>query len=309
MAATKKRQSASPLAARLRTLLSWLFGPARTAVVLILLVGLFVGGAFFAWTNLKGRILAAPEYQIGPEQVEVTPQPPWIPQSDVRAEVLHTPMLDGRLSIMEDDLVKRIADAFARHPWVAKVGQVSKGRGWVKVVLVYRKPVCMVKLPDGGLLPVDIEAVLLPGRETGDITPTEAARYPKLWGVDCEPTGLAGTRWGDARVIGGAEIAAALGDKWEPMRLDHIEPSAADAVALPESVAGRSAEPLFTLVTRAGTRIAWRYAPGANAVGELSAAEKLARLQRYFEKYDMLDGPGGKAQELDIRDLPPAVPP
>ena len=29
----------------------------------------------------------------------------------------------ARLSIMDDDLTERIADAFARHPWVAKVGR------------------------------------------------------------------------------------------------------------------------------------------------------------------------------------------
>jgi hypothetical protein len=302
MAAAKKQSSASTNAARLRKLFSWMFGPGRTAIVIVLLVGLFAGGTLFAWTKWKGRILAAVEYRIGPEQVEITPQPAWISQSDIRAEVLRSPMLDERLSIVDDDLAERIANAFARHPWVAKVERVVKSYGTVKVELVYRKPVCMVKLPGGGLLPVDVEAVLLP-TETGDITPTEAVRYPQLWGMDREPTGPVGSRWGDARVIGGAEIAAALGDKWEPMRLDHIEPSAADTTA------GRLTEPLFTLVTRSGTRIAWRYAPGANVVGELSAAEKVARLQHYFEKYDMLDGPGGKAQVLDIRDLPPAVQP
>ena len=279
-----------------------MFGPGRTAIVLLLLVGLFVGGAWWAFNHFKDRIFAAPEYQIGPEQVEITPQPAWIPQSDIRAEVLRSPMLDGRLSIVDDDLTERIANAFARHPWVAKVERVTKSYGTVKVELVYRKPVCMVKLPGGGLLPVDVEAVLLP-TQTGDITPNEATRYLQLWGMDRGPTGPAGTRWGDARVIGGAEIAAALGEKWEPMRLDHIEPSTADTTT------GRLTEPLFTLVTRSGTRIAWRYAPGANAVGELPAAEKVARLQRYFEKYDTLDGPGGKAQVLDIRDLPPAVQP
>jgi hypothetical protein len=308
MAAAKKQQTASPAAARLRKLFSWLFGPARTAVVLVLLVALFAGGAWFAWRKFKDRILATSEYRIGPEQVEITPQPPWISQSDVRAEVLHSPMLDGRLSIMDDDLAQRIADAFARHPWVAKAGPVAKKYGVVKVDLVYRKPVCMVVLPAGGLMPVDVEAVLLPGKETGDITSTEAARYPRLTGVDREPTGPKGSRWGDARVIGGAEIAAALADKWEPMRLDHIEPSTADANAAADSFAGRTAEPLFTLVTRAGTRIAWGYAPGANAAGELSAVEKVARLQRYVETNDTLDAPGGKAQQLDIRKLPAVRP-
>ena len=301
MAAARKQQSGSPAAAHLRRLFSWLFGPARTLVVVVLLVGLFIGGACWAWNHFQGRILAAREYQIGPEQVEVTPQPAWIPQSDVRAEVLRSPMLDGRLSIVDDDVVKRIADAFARHPWVAKVGSVSKKYGVVKVELVYRKPVCVVEQPGGGL-PVDVEAVLLP-TEMGDITPTEAARYPRLSGVDRPPPGPAGTRWGDARVIGGAEIAAALADKWELMRLDHIEPSAADTTS------GRLAEPVFTLVTHRGTRIAWGYAPGANAVGELRPTEKVARLQKYFEDNDTLDGPEGKAQTLDIHDLPPPVRP
>jgi hypothetical protein len=317
MAAAKKQPTVSPAIVRLRKLLAWLFGPARTAVVLLLLVGLFVGGAWFAWTKVKDRVLAAPEYQIGPEQVEITPQPPWIPRSDIRAEVCRSPTLDGRLPIMDDDLDRRITDAFARHPWVAKVGTVKKEYGRVMVELVYRKPVCMVKLPGGGLVPVDVEGMLLP-TDTGDITPTEAGRYPQLWGVDRDPTGAVGTRWGDNRVVGGAEIAAALADKWEPMRLDHVEPSNADTVAgrlgdsglqsAPDGVAGRSAEPLFTLVTRVGTRIAWGYAPGANAVGELSPAEKVARLQRYFEASGMLDGPGGKAQQLDIRNLPAVRP-
>ncbi len=293
-----------------------MFGSGQTAIVLVLLVGLFGGGAWFAWTKLKDHILAGPEYRIGPEQVEITPQPAWIPQSDIRAEVLRSPTLDGRLSIMDDDLAERIKNAFERHPWVAKAAAAKK-YGVVKVELVYRKPVCMVKLPSGGLLPVDVEAMLLP-TDAGDITPTEAARYPQLWGMDREPTGPVGSRWGDARVVGGAEIAAALADKWEPMRLDHIEFPTAETVAArladsagqstPNGFAGRSAEPFFTLVTHSGTRIAWGYAPGANAVGELFAAEKVARLQRYFEANDTLDDPGGKPQTLDIRNLPAVRP-
>ena len=310
MAAAKKQQSASHAAARLRKLFAWMFGPARTAVILLLLFGLFIGGAWYAFNKFKPQIFGWPEYRIGPEQVEITPQPAWIPQSDVRADVFRSPMLDGRLSIDDDDLVERLGKAFERHPWVARVERVSKSYGSVKVKLVYRKPVCMVELPGGGLLPVDVEAVLLPGNETGDITPTEAKRYPKLCGVDREPTGLVGTRWGDARVIGGAEIAAALGDLWEPMRLDHIESSTANTVVAGQSDVGRSAEPRFTLVVRgSGTRIAWGYAPGANAVGELPAAEKVARLQRYLTQNDGLDGPQGKPQELDIRTMSPPVSP
>ena len=320
MSAAKKKPSASPAAAWVRNLFAWLFGPGRHPVILVLIVGLFIVGAWFAWIKFRPWILGWPEYRIGPEQVEITPQPPWIPQSDIRAEVFRNPTLDGRLSIVDDDLAERIANAFARHPWVARVEHVTKRYISVKVELVYRKPVCMVELPGGGWLPVDVEAVLLP---TGDFTEVEAARYPRLLGVDRAPTGLVGSRWGDARVIGGAEIAAALGDVWEPMRLHYIEPLAADPSvsapgdagrpSTPDGFAGRSAEPFFTLVTHSsthdGTRILWGYAPGANRLGEPPAAEKVARLKRYVADHDSLDGPQSVQQVLDVRTLPPPVRP
>ena len=148
MAAAKNKQSAPSAAASVRRLFSWIFGSGRTALFLLLLAGLFVGGAIWAWAKFKDRILAGPEYRIAAEQVEITPQPPWI-QSDIRAEVLHSPALDGPLSILDDDIVDRITNAFARHPWVAKVGRVSKQYGAVKVELAYRKPVCMIELRGG----------------------------------------------------------------------------------------------------------------------------------------------------------------
>ena len=48
--------------------------------------------------------------------------PAWI-HSDIRGEVFRDPKLGGPLSIMDDDLVDRIKEAFAEHPWVAKVSR------------------------------------------------------------------------------------------------------------------------------------------------------------------------------------------
>lgn len=316
MAATKKKTSTSSDTAWLRGLFSWLLGQGRPALILIVLVGVFGGGFSLAWIRLKDRILASPEYHIGPEQVEVTPQPPWIPRSDVRAEALSSLVLDRPLSLMDDDLVNRIGAAFSRHPWVAKVARVVKQPGLVKVDVVYRKPVCMVEVP-GGRLPVDANAVLVPWL-AGDITPRESDRYPLLVRVDPNPTAAAGTRWADAKVIGGAEIAAVLADVWEPMRLHYIEPLPSDPTLIGEggnapsasgSLSGRSAEPFFVLVTRNKSRLLWGYAPGANAQGEPPAAEKLARLKEFALINDNLDGPQGAPQERDIRKLPPAVRP
>jgi hypothetical protein len=302
MAGSKKTSSSPSAGARLRRL----FSSGGTVVILAVVAGLFGGGVSVAWWLLGDRIRS--EHRIGPEQVEITAQPPWIAQSDVRAEVFRNPTLDGPLSLPDDDLAERISAAFLRHPWVAKVERVTKKFGGVKVELVYRKPVCMVQVP-GGLQPVDAEGMLLP---SVDFTSQEAARYPILLDVDRGPTVSPGSRWGDTRVIGGAEIAAVLAEVWGPMRLRYIEPWAAypttalpagvDAMAAPTQLAGRAIEPFFTLVTHNKTRIAWGHAPSANALGEPPAADKVAWLKRYFATHDdSLDGPEGKPQELDVR--------
>ena len=128
---------------------------------------------------------------------------------------------------MDDDLVERVAKAFAGHPWVAKVLSVAKRYpASVKVELAYRKPVCMVVVP-GGLVPVDEGGILLP-RGEGDFSPLEATRYPRLEGIDHMPAAPVGSRWTDAKVIGGAEIAAAIGPAWGGLGLRSIVPLAAD---------------------------------------------------------------------------------
>jgi hypothetical protein len=263
--------------------------PLWIAAAVVVLCG---GGAYVGWVVLGPRILGSPEYHVGRDQIEITPTPEWI-HGDVLGEVYRDAELDGRLSIADDNLVERVARAFARHPWVAKVVQVRKRYpAAVTVDLAYRRPVCMVEVP-GGLVPVDVEAVLLPPQ---DFSPVEATHYPRLAGIEQKPTARPGERWADAKVLGGAEIAAAVLPDWDPLGLLRIEPLPADP--------GRpSAEPLFALFTRGGSRIVWGYAPGANVPGELSAPEKVARLKRYLADHDTLDAPDGKPHELDVRTL------
>ncbi len=216
MSPAKKR--ASPLA--------WLFGSGRPLLILALVVGIFGGGVYWGWLKTRTRILASPEYRLTAQQVEITPPPEWI-HSDVREEAFRDPALSSPLSIMDDDLVERVAKAFAGHPWVAKVLSVAKRYpASVKVELAYRKPVCMVVVP-GGLVPVDEGGILLP-RGEGDFSPLEATRYPRLEGIDHMPAAPVGSRWTDAKVIGGAEIAAAIGPAWGGLGLRSIVPLAAD---------------------------------------------------------------------------------
>ena len=305
MSPAKKQQPSFSVPAWLRRLFSWLLGAGRPVLILAILVGLFGGGSYLAWRKLKTRILDSPEYLVGPGQVEITQPPAWI-HSDVRAEVFRDPRLDGPLSIMDDDLVDRIKTAFEEHPWVARVTLVKKRHpALVNVELQYRRPVCMVEVP-GGVLAVDAEGFLLPSE---DFSPIEATRYPHLTDVDRAPTSPVGRRWINNKVIGGAEIAALLGPTWEVMKLDCIAPIEADPTDGAGTFAGnsghRSREPFFVLFTRGrdSMRILWGYAPGAKVLGEIPAAEKVARLKQYMAEHDTLDDPRGQCKDLDVRTM------
>ena len=297
--AKKKRNSSSAVSTRLRGLSVWLWGAGRPVLILLVVVGLLGGGSYVAWQKVKSRVLGLPEYRVGPEQVEITRQPDWI-HTDIRQDVFRDPTLDGPLSLMEDDLTKRIAKAFSRHPWVARVGQVTKHHpALVKVPLVYRKPVCMVEVAETpkGRYAVDAEGVVLP---IEDFTSVEATHYPRLVGVDRKPSVPAGQRWGgNAKVIGGAEIAAALAPVRDAMKLDRIAAVVENASNAPGR---RAMEPVFFVFTRAGTRIIWGYAPGANVPGEASAEKKVARLKQYFAENDTFDAPNNQpGEDIDIR--------
>jgi hypothetical protein len=289
---------------------SWLSGAGQPVLIVALLIGLFGGGAYWAWLKVKPRILGSPEYFVSSEQVEITGLPPWIHQDirNFRAEVFRDPTLAKPLRLTDDDLLERISKAFAQHPWVAKVLVVAKqypaagNPASVKVALSYRRPVCMVEVPGEPLpAPVDVDSVLLPNE---GFSPIEARGYPRLVGVERGPVVAPGRRWGDAVVIGGAEIAAVLGPAWQAMKLDRIVPLVAGADAR-----GRLGEPRFALMTPKGTRIFWGYAPNAGVLGEIPAAEKVARLQQLWNKDDTFDGPQGQPQQLDIRSMAASVRP
>lgn len=277
MCAAKKQKTSA-----FSSLFAWLLGTGRPVLILLTLAAAAAGGSYAAWRRLGPRILAGPDFSVGPEQVEITPLPDWIHRKpgELQREVFRDPSLGGPLSLVDDELTQRIYQAFSRHPWIARVGTVSKHHpAGVRVSLSYRRPVCMVEVP-GGVLAVDVEGVLLPSE---DFSPIEAARYPHLTGVDRKPAGPPGRRWGDARVVGGAEIAAALEPLWDVLKLKTIEP-VADGAA-------QTLEPQFALRTRGGARILWGYAPGANVLGEPPAAEKIQRLQRHLDRNGSLDTP------------------
>lgn len=279
------------LARLLQTLARW-----RMAIIPVLLVG-FVVGAVVLWKQFGAGIVASnpDRYHLSLERIHVTPPPAWV-KADVRGEVFRNAgWREQSPSILEDDLSVRVAQAFEQHTWVAKVTRVTKqSQATINVELEYRRPVAMVEVDyqgQGGLLPVDAEGVLLPPE---DFTAEEAITYPRITVDYSGPSGSVGTPWGDARVAGGAAIAAVLVEHWREFGLYRVVWQAAQR---PATVA----PPTYELHTRGRSRVLWGHAPGEEPPGEATAEQKLVRLQRYVQQHGSLQEPESET-EIDLRD-------
>lgn len=267
----------------------WAFGQGRTLAAALLVLGAFLMAWWWVWQRVGPRVTRAERYLVELDDVHVTPQPEWV-QTDVRAEVYHWLRRGGPMNLLDDDLNPRIAEGFARHPWVERVNRVARlPAGAVQVDLEYRRPVCVVKIGQR-LLPVDRSGVLLPA---AGVRRTDLEGYPRLVGVDASGFEVEGEPWGSVAVAGGAALAALLSDVWEAWHLKQIVPF---PVVGPD---GRE-QLHYHLFTSGGTRIAWGLPPGLDGPGEPTPEEKLARLKAYRAGQGTFDGPAGPL-DLDVR--------
>jgi hypothetical protein len=286
--------SIKPSAAPLRPSSRWIQIRPRVWITLICLFGLGFG-ARLLWLQQAPGIAQQPQYRLAIESVRITPLPPWI-RSDVKAEALRDAGLAGNLSVLDDGEVflARIKTAFELHPWVASVERVTKRLpSALDIELNYRKPVAAVESSDASgitLLPVDEYAVRLPD---GDFSEVERRYLPRISGVTGRP--LVGDTWVDVRVVGGAQLAAALADVWQRLRLVEILANVEPILSDGETAC------TFEIVTSGGTRIVWGAAPGKeDSADESSVEEKRQRLLEYAAQHEHLDSIRGPA-ELDIR--------
>ncbi len=237
-------------------------------ILAMAMTGMTIGVALGIWQNVRSHVQAQPEYLVSPSEIEITAAPPWI-RADIKAEVIRDAGLSSPLSILDEKLAESLSRRFALHPWIQRVTAVkSSYPAKIKVELIYRKPVAMVEV-HGGLLPVDVDAVLLP---TEDFTPERAQAYPRIVGVESAPLGPLGTRWGDPIVEGAAKVAMLLSEIWGPLKLHYIQPA---------EFPNGSKQPALELVSRDGTVISWGSSPGQEIGAEAKVPEKLAILERW----------------------------
>lgn len=125
--------------------------------------------------------------------------PPGPEQADLRREVQYLSGLSDQVPLLDDDLAERLREAFARHPWVESVRDVTMASRRVEVRLRYRKPVLAVQ-SSGQVRAVDASGVLLPAT-------ANTSGLPIFPGAAPPPAGPAGTAWGDPGVEAAARAA------------------------------------------------------------------------------------------------------
>ena len=231
-----------------------------------------------------------PEYQVRVENIRITEIPQWVPR-DLVAQVAPQAGINPKRSVLDERLTSDLANAFRQHPWVEKVVKVSKSvPARVDIELIYRRPVAMVEVSTG-LLPVDGSGVLLPPTA---FAPEDAQRYPLITRPKSSPAGGVGKSWGDPQVVAAARLASVLLPHWQDFRLTEIEIPAGSDVRAPQE------ELVFQLQTQGGSRIVWGRAPGVIYPLELSADQKIGRLEECLTRFGGFDQPDGP-YEIDIR--------
>jgi hypothetical protein len=244
-------------------LFAWI-GRRRSAVgAVFVVVAALVAGAWI-WSLAAERVRRGAGSILEPDRILVEGVAEWV-EGDLRDEALLGAGLEGPLLLDDPDLARAIARAFSMHPWVRQVEEVRLGHPPSAVVrIVCREPVAMVRV-EGGLLPIDAEAVVLPSE---GFTSEQAAAYPKITGIRTSPRGPPGTPWGDPLVEQAAVLASVVRPEWEPIGLVECR------------FDREGTRPGWSLVRKKGGAIRFGPAPGHETPGEPQAAVKVARLKR-----------------------------
>jgi len=232
-----------------------------------------------------------PQYRIQANHVVLQPaQPNWIPD-DLVKQVFQQKSLPGEMSLLDPDLTKTMAFAFAEHPWIEQVKGVVKQAGQkVRVHVEYRQPVALAEMRSG-YYPLDRFATILPPQ---DFTADVVNKYPRIRNIQSVPNGPAGTRWDDVSIQGAAQLCHALLPHWQTFEFD--------AIVLPnlQSAQLTTDDLIYQIRTRSGSLIIWGRSPQSDHPGELTVNQKVGRLEKYLSDFGTFGKPDGP-YEIDIR--------
>lgn len=255
----------------------------------VLLTAFILGAGYLLLREMREYVTGLERFQVSPATLRFTQTPSWVtPQ--VQAQLSHLPDLPERFSLLEPGLPKRVAEAYARNPWVADVPGVERRfPNCLKVHLLLRQPVAAVRYR-GMYHLVDGEGVRLP--LVFRSWPHPDYQLPVIIGATAEPP-KSGCPWPDESVRAACAVACLLATQ----SFDHpVAVSTIDA----SNLGGRAsrADSDIILHTTSGTRILWGRSPLAWRPGDGSqtVGRKLAYLKRLAEHEDL-----GRLEYADIR--------
>ena len=258
----------------------------KTILIVAVGLGLITGVPWLA--SKIPALIERDEYKLASRQIEITPPPRNVPP-DLVDQVVQQSKLPDEISLLESDVSERLAQAFAGHPWVARVVEIRKSfPPRVQVKLEYREPIAMIEVADGWF-PVDTHGVVLPPK---DFSAADRERFPLIRGVRSRPKGSPGRRWTDPAVASAVKLSEQLLPHWKELELT--------AIVIPEGAVANAKDTKYELHTADGSRILWGRAPGTNHPGELTVEQKIARLKKYRADFGRFDKPSGP-YEIDIR--------
>ncbi len=253
----------------------------------VLATAIVVIGAAALWKQHREQI-AAEQFQLTVEKIDVTEQPNWIKQ-DLRQVVYDGSRLND-WSLLDVEIVSKVRDAFAIDPWVEDVLRVEKTAAGIEVDIKYRKPVAMVEFGGKHLLPIDANGIVLDG---SGFQIAEVKNYLRISVPD--PVGgqiVTGQAWPDARVVEAANIAEILEDIWREAKLIRI-------VNLSPPTHDPSKVGKFELWSKNDVKLVWGQAPGKELANEVSAQKKIAAILEFVKQKGAFDKQD--RGQLDVR--------
>jgi hypothetical protein len=260
------------------------------------------GRAAVSWLHRQ------PQYQLPFREIHLEPEPPaWFRGSKkgflegVRRESRESaaiPLLDLGPA--------QLAGDFKNYPWVEDV-KVRYVPGAIYVRLHYRQPVAYVQLGDAVQMIVDENGTILPDKDV-DETCSEVKSLVKITGDGLLPPAdpRPGVTWkspegeNDPRILAAAKLAGFL--RKDPRLPEAQQRPALHVIEIIVSQFDRRG--LFVMNAEAAV-IWWKRAPGEEAPGEPSAAEKWAILRKWAEAQEQLSLPKGDFWAFSNADLVP----
>ncbi len=281
----------------------------RQVLFTLLVVAVLVGLWFGLWSTWKTDLLHSEEYRLDPARFHLPRRPVWVPETLVH-DVLLSAGLNRLESVLDAKLPEKLSAAFSLNPWVRKVRKVQiKYPAEVYVDLDYRRPVCLVQLPDdSGFYPVDSEGILLPTDYFTRGSPQEIAEKMSelllVVGAPSSPIGSFGDTWGESSVEKAAQLADLLGEDaklWGIDTLRIITDPKANSLALSWEVQ----PPKYRLITGNGRTVEWGtydFAPGSPKVPSLKEEAKKEKLRKRILLFGSLANLPEEQSRLDETD-------